>query len=867
MNVEVNQAKFQQVNIAVDADNGELRDAAWQQINAARNESNLVCSQAAAALARAADESQCLRGEADRLVMAAQAEAGESLRSARVHLQVAEQERIGNIVATQQARESDFARQQATALASAQSQQLRDVQTARANQSSRQHEVIRDLQFQIDQLNAQTTSPTQTSMRSPISFSPSPIRSGMLEAREPQCTTDTPTRKVQMTGEASAGIPIVVACSGSRRMGTGSVATAKQGRKSRSVPALQGVRAVRVRDTSVPARRTRMASPPRGRRRMPKEAVLGSSMTIDGVLHPQGGSVTDLPSWVKYCTACGTARNPGAIFCGSCGRHISRGPGDAVGSSGSAVRFSAKAFPASGSRQRHGSVSPSRAFDAQTPDTDSSDSDDDTCNGGEDYVYEHSTTGINVGDDHPMMDLWGPISPTPRVDNFETYVMDEASVYKTRQLPAAGCLPRLPQNAAEFRRWCATLLAIFAAFDLSSNDTLSKWLAHALNVVGDARVALTKFHDNSQGLNRLDRWLASEMMRSRNLMSSMFGTNFATYAEWCQRHGSSPRGRTLIAMVCIRFRLDRNRGKLLNTMHLFRIQLASYKNDDIKNFMANVRFVLAGLNVSELQDHNLLFEWLFNKFRNWKAIEDKIEIIKSAREGSSRRTWNYLWAAINTHIANRDEDDNCAQLEQALSTKTVGAAAATKTNGKAKGKGKGKGKSKARLPQGTTTIELDEEKEEALPGAGALAQLQFGHLAESQKQKTLRALATMHRDRTPQQKKMLLCNKFRDGKCQHADPKDCEYSHNKTLLDAAVAKKKVDGAAAAKFGKAVEKAAADTLARGIARTKAQIAKAKSPPTAKATSAPSKAVGASVAPIMARDKPPLVQAFMNIVAKR
>ena len=73
MNVEVNRAHFQQVNVAVHADTGALIEAAQQQIDAARNESHLISSQAAAALTQAADENQSLRSEADRLVRTAQA--------------------------------------------------------------------------------------------------------------------------------------------------------------------------------------------------------------------------------------------------------------------------------------------------------------------------------------------------------------------------------------------------------------------------------------------------------------------------------------------------------------------------------------------------------------------------------------------------------------------------------------------------------------------------------------------------------------------------------------------------------------------------------------------------------------------------
>ena len=157
-----------------------------------------------------------------------------------------------------------------------------------------------------------------------------------------------------------------------------------------------------------------------------------------------------------------------------------------------------------------------------------------------------------------MLDLWGQASPDPKPNDYEFQIADETTVYKSRELPPPGNLPDLPRDAAEYRGYTNAVIAIFAALDPSINDVLTKWLLVPFNVTGDARQAVTKLHQNSQGLIRLDRWLAKEMLTSKNLLNKMFGGQFSTYMEWCTRHGVCPRGRVPLVLVALGFCLDRS---------------------------------------------------------------------------------------------------------------------------------------------------------------------------------------------------------------------------------------------------------------------------------------------------------------------
>ena len=59
----------------------------------------------------------------------------------------------------------------------------------------------------------------------------------------------------------------------------------------------------------------------------------------------------------------------------------------------------------------------------------------------------------------------------------------------------------------------------------------------------------------------------------------------------------------------------------------------------------------------------MLFDWPFEKFKNWSAIAPEMRTIRNSREGSSKRTWKNLWNAINSYLEHSDED----AIQQVLS--------------------------------------------------------------------------------------------------------------------------------------------------------------------------------------------------------
>ena len=106
----------------------------------------------------------------------------------------------------------------------------------------------------------------------------------------------------------------------------------------------------------------------------------------------------------------------------------------------------------------------------------------------------------------------------------------------------------------------------------------------------------------------------------------------------------------MLAIVAQRFRLDRARGRAISVFHLFAIELEGYKRAQVQAFVNKVRYILVNVRSDELKDKELIYDWLWEKFRNYGAIAHETRKIRHSRPGSRYRMWRYLWAAINNHL-------------------------------------------------------------------------------------------------------------------------------------------------------------------------------------------------------------------------
>ena len=174
-----------------------------------------------------------------------------------------------------------------------------------------------------------------------------------------------------------------------------------------------------------------------------------------------------------------------------------------------------------------------------------------------------------------------------------------------------------------------------------------------------------KFQDNSQGLDRLDKYWGA-LLGAKAARHPILGSKVNTYVEACTRHHRAPRGRVIQAMICQRFRLERQRGLSINITHLLNVKLAGFSNEQVASFVEQVKFLKASIPAEDLKEVRILYNWLWEKFKNYNAIAREAAKIRRSKADSHRRTWNYLFGAIQRHLDHLHEDQNQANLAQHL---------------------------------------------------------------------------------------------------------------------------------------------------------------------------------------------------------
>ena len=99
-------------------------------------------------------------------------------------------------------------------------------------------------------------------------------------------------------------------------------------------------------------------------------------------------------------------------------------------------------------------------------------------------------------------------------------------------------------------------------------------------------------------------------------------------------------------MLCCRFRLDRARGKSIKVNNLMAVPLDGYKMSDMQTFVDKIKYCLTTIEPGDIRDPDLLYEWLYEKVREWNPIADEVRKIRKSSSESNRRTWDYLVGAL-----------------------------------------------------------------------------------------------------------------------------------------------------------------------------------------------------------------------------
>ena len=209
-------------------------------------------------------------------------------------------------------------------------------------------------------------------------------------------------------------------------------------------------------------------------------------------------------------------------------------------------------------------------------------------------------------------------------------------------------LDTLPNNASDFRAW---------------KNSLSGWISKAFKIGEDCT-------DSSELVPRLDRWLASQLLKA---MKGVPELQFRVqgYIEKCTREGQAPRGRVILSMISRHFDLDRTPGSLLTSQSIFQVELSGYSTANLREFSSRVMYVLNSIPQEDWPSRGMLGEWLFHRLKQVRKLERVIDSIKRSAANSHRRDFEYLWDYLQEFLVEEREDQNALSIEASLKPKNL----------------------------------------------------------------------------------------------------------------------------------------------------------------------------------------------------
>ena len=262
------------------------------------------------------------------------------------------------------------------------------------------------------------------------------------------------------------------------------------------------------------------------------------------------------------------------------------------------------------------------------------------------------------------------------------------------------------------------MLTTFSAIDRTGKGVILRWLQAALDPSITAQ-ASKRLEQDRGGLPRLDAHLAT-LLADNKVLKGDFGVSAQGYIETSHRKSQQPCGRVLLAMFSRQFRIDKVRGTTMSQQTLLSIQLEGYTPVHLTTFKERVEYVLNGMLETEWPSEETLFQFVYGRLKPCRSMTRTIERIKESPKGSSKRSFQWIWAKLTEHLHELKEDQNeqsvreallgkTAKQEKATPAKPVPKTKATPANPapatkapKGKGKGRGEGKNDdAQQRQGT----------------------------------------------------------------------------------------------------------------------------------------------------------------------
>ena len=178
-------------------------------------------------------------------------------------------------------------------------------------------------------------------------------------------------------------------------------------------------------------------------------------------------------------------------------------------------------------------------------------------------------------------------------DDFSERTEDD--LYKERALEGLEC-PAVPTDYFSAKAWRTSWLMQVSAIDRSGRGVLMRWAKRAFRLLGSVDQVMTWLENLPLTFPRLESYIGNliiQKLAGSKHINSKVPLQVTNYINACigdDEHESAtpPRGRTLMAMLVLKYRLDRDRANVVNQVHLADIQLASFRHADVREIGARL---------------------------------------------------------------------------------------------------------------------------------------------------------------------------------------------------------------------------------------------------------------------------------------
>ena len=154
-------------------------------------------------------------------------------------------------------------------------------------------------------------------------------------------------------------------------------------------------------------------------------------------------------------------------------------------------------------------------------------------------------------------------------------------------------------------------------------------------------------------------------MDTRHLKGE-FGLEIQSYVERAHAKSITPSGRSMLAMLSRRYRVDRVRGVTVTQQTLLAVNLEGFTYSQMVNFKEKVEYILNGMPPEAWPADNTLFSWFYSKIKSSRGMQRIIDKVKDSKEKSKMRTFAWLWEQFSDHIAELREDQNERDFREAM---------------------------------------------------------------------------------------------------------------------------------------------------------------------------------------------------------